>query len=334
MMGWRNLFSALVLLLLPLAAASAQNNVIRGKVRSTNGTMLNNAIVELKMGGGGILSQTVTRNNGDFVFPSLVSAEYEIEVTLAGYESAVQMVRFNYAPSERFQETLNVEVVLKAKPEPALAAPGVSFAQEVPQAAREACEQGMAKLREGKSEEGIALLRKAIEHFNDYFVAHFALGTELFRIGKDSEAIESLERARQINDREAKVYHLFGMVMARQQKFAAAEYAFREATRLDSSNASSHFFRGIVLIEIAARVSDKRQGAGYLSEAEKEIDRAWELSNRRLTDVYLQRARIYERRGENESAARALESYLKAEPQAKNAAAVREAIARLRDVKK
>ncbi|MCI0487200.1 MAG: carboxypeptidase regulatory-like domain-containing protein [Blastocatellia bacterium] len=333
-MRWRSLFSALVFLLLPLAAAAAQNNIIRGKVRSTGGTTLNNAIVELKMGGGGILSQTVTNNEGNFAFSNLVSAEYEVEVTLAGYQSAAQLVRFNYAPSEQFQEILNIEIVLKPKPEAAIAAPGVSFAQEVPQAAREAYEEGMAKLREGKSEEGIALLEKAIAHFKDYFAAHFALGTEFCRIGKDREALQSLERARQINDREAKVYHLFGMLMARQEKFAVAEYAFSEAIHLDGNNASSHFYRGIVLIEIALRLSDRKQRADHLSEAEKEIDRAWELSNRRMTDVYLQRARIYEQRGEKEDAARALENYLKAEPRAKNAAAIREAIARLRGKKK
>ena len=331
----RSLFSAPLILLLAATSAFAQNNVIRGKVRTTGGVTLNNAIVELRTAGGGTISQTATSNEGNFVFAGLVSAEYEVEVNLAGYEPTVQRIRFNHPPSDNFQEVLNIEVNLKPRADTSrAAAPGVSFAQEVPKVARDAYEKGIEKLREGKSDEGVELLRKATSEFNDYFAAHFALGTELSRIGKDNEALESLERARQINDRDAGVYHLFGMLMAKQQKYAVADYAFREATRLDANNPSSHFYRGLVLIEMAAQGSDRRQQDKYLNEAEEEVNKAWELSNRRMNQVYLQRARIYEKRGEKENAARALERYLKAEPDAKNAAAIREAIAKLRGQKK
>jgi len=63
------------------------------------------------------------------------------------------------------------------------------------------------------------------------------------------------------------------------------------------------------------------------------LERAWELSDKRLNDVYVQRARIYERRGNKEAAARELEQYLRAEPEAKNAAAIRQAITTLRGTK-
>ena len=53
-----------------------------------------------------------------------------------------------------------------------------------------------------------------------------------------------------------------------------------------------------------------------------------------MTYVYRQRARIHERRGNKEAAARDLENYLKAEPEAKNAEAIRHAIAKLRGEKK
>jgi len=67
-----------------------------------------------------------------------------------------------------------------------------------------------------------------------------------------------------------------------------------------------------------------------LVAAEKELDRAWETSEKRLTAVYLQRARIHEKRDEKEAAAADLENYLKAEPEAKNGATIRAAIAKLR----
>jgi regulator of sirC expression with transglutaminase-like and TPR domain len=53
-----------------------------------------------------------------------------------------------------------------------------------------------------------------------------------------------------------------------------------------------------------------------------------------MTSVHLQRARIYERRGDKEAAVRELESYLKAEPDAKDAGAIRDAILKLKEGKK
>lgn len=312
------------------ASAAAQNNTLRGKVRSTDGVTVNNAIVELRIGGGAMIAQTVTRNDGDFAFANLASGEYEVAVTSAGYEPTVQVARFNQSDRMNFSEVINIEVLIRPKKEAALAAPGTNFAQDVPRTARAAYERAMARLREGKSEDAVVALREAITSFSDYFDAHFALGKELFREGKDSEALEALERARQINDRQDAVYYVFGMVMVKQGKFAVAEYAFREATRLNANNAVSHFYHAQTLIELGLRGNDERQSASDLNAAEQELTRAWEISEKRLSAVYLQRARIHEKRGEKEAAARDLESYLKAEPDAKNGAAIRAAIAKLR----
>lgn len=333
-MRLRSLFPAFALVLLLGAAAFAQSNTLRGKVRSTDGLTINNAIVELRIGGGGMISQTVTRNDGDFAFTNLASGEYEVAVTIAGYEPVVQMARFNAPDRMNFSEVVNIEVLIRPKRETILTAPGTNFVQDVPKAARAAYERAMARLREGKSDEGVAALREAIADFNDYFDAHFALGAELFREGKDSEALEAFERARQINDRQDAVYYMFGLVMMKEGKFAVAEYAFREATRLNAANALSHFYHAQSLIELAVRGNDERQNASDLGAADQELNRAWEMSEKRMTAVYLQRARIHEKRGEKEAAARDLESYLKAVPEAKNGAIIRAAIARLRSQSK
>lgn len=330
----QTLLTGLALVLISCGTALAQNNTLRGKVRTANGVTVNNAIVELRAGSGGTVSQTVTRNEGDFTFTSLASGEYEVAVSMAGYEPATQTARFTQPDHMRFSEVVNVEVVIRPKKDPALAAPGTNLAQEVPKPARAAYERALARLREGKSVEAVAALREAIANFNDYFDAHFTLGRELFRAGKDNEALEALERARQINDHQDAVYYVFGLVMMRQEKFHVAEYAFREATRLNANSPVSRFSHAQALIELAVRNSDAKQRSSDLGAAEKELDRAWESSEKRLTAVYLQRARIHENRGDKEAAARDLESYMKAEPEAKNGAAIREAIAKLRGVNK
>ena len=338
-MRWRTLLSVLAFLCLIETNASAQlippredqpTNTLKGKVRSIDGNTVNNAIVELRIGGGGMISQTVTRNDGDFLFANLESGEYEVAVLMAGYEPVVQTARFSQSAQMKFSEVVNIEVQIRPRREAALLAPGTSFVQDVPKPARAAYEKGMSRLREGKSDEGVAALQDAIVHFNDYFDAYFALGKEMFRTGKDKEALDAFERARQINDRQDAVYYMFGLVMLKERKFGVAEYAFREATRLNATSAGSRFYHAQALIEVALRENDPRQRATDLDTADQELDRAWDTSNKRLTMVYLQRARIHEAKGDKEAAARDLESFLKAEPEAKNAAAVREAISKLR----
>jgi tetratricopeptide (TPR) repeat protein len=324
---------AAFLLLIASITVAAQNNTLRGKVRSTSGVTVNNAIVELRYSGGAMIGQSVTRNDGDFSFSGLQSGEYEVAVTMAGYYPTVELARFTTPDRMNFAEVVNIEVIIKPKQDNLLAAPGTHFAQNVPKLAREAYERAMTRLREDKSDEAIAGFREAIAHFSDYFDAHFALGTELFRTGKDDQALQALERARQINDRQDAVYYVFGLVMIKQGKFAIGEYAFREATRLNSNNAASHFYHAQTLIELAIRGSDSQQSAADLAAADKELDRAWEISNKRLNAVYIQRARIHQNRGEKEAAARDLENYLKAEPDAKNAALIRAEIVRLRETK-
>src|SRR5262249_59135 len=71
-----------------------------------------------------------------------------------------------------------------------------------------------------------------------------------------------------------------------------------------------------------------------LATADRELDRAWDLSGKKLNTVFLQRARIFEERGDNKGAVRELENYLKAEPNAKDALVIKEAISNLRTRKK
>ncbi len=329
------LWPALACIVFLVTAASAQRNenTLRGKVRSTSGATLNNAMVELRVAGGYMVAQTFTRTDGDFEFANLRGGDYELEVSLSGYETKVQIARFARAPREGFQEVINVEVVLQPHGNTPAGTPGINFVQEVPQAAREAYDKAILKLREGKSDEGIALLHEALATFNDYFQANMALAAELYRTGKCDEAIAPLERARQVNERDGAVYYLFGLVTAKQQKFLVAEFAFREAAKFNANHIGSHYYHALTLIELALRDKEEKDRLANLAEAEQELNRAFEMSNHKLNEVYIQRARIYERRGNKEEAARALEAYLKAEPDAKNADTIRLAIGKLREKK-
>ena len=336
-MSRRSTLALAALLVLP-ATTIAQNSLLRGKVRAGGGAVVNNATIELRGSTGAVVGQAFSRNDGDFSFPRLSPGEYEVYVTMSGYEPTMQRVEMRDSmrlstASDAISEVVYIEVVLRPLAEPALASPGTSFAQDVPKVARAAYTKGVSKVREGKSDEGIALLREATAEFHDYFDAHLALGFEFYRLGKDAEALEALERARQINDKIAVVYYTFGQVMVRQQKFRAAEYAFGKAAELNDSHVNAHFNHAVALIEVALRTKAPAEIQTLLENADRELDRAWELSGKKLNTVFLQRARIHEERGDKAAAARALESYLKAEPDSKDAAWVREAITKLKTKK-
>jgi len=329
---------SLTVFLLVTNTGLAQSSMIHGKVRANNGATVTNALVELRQSTGGVISQLATGNDGDFQFIGLRAGEYEVLVTLSGYEPAREIVKLREnlrvnSASAAISEVVSIEILLRPRPEPALGPPGTSFVQDVPKAARAAYAKAISKIREGKTYEGIAFLREATQEFSTYFDAHFALGAEYYRLGRDTEALESLEQARLINDRVAGVYYVFGMVMARQQKFRVAEYAFAKAAELNVNYVAAHFNHAVALIELALLAIDAKEVEVALSEADRELDRAWELSGRRLNTVFLQRARVHEKRGDNESAARELEGYLKAEPDARDAAAQKELIGRLRQKK-
>ncbi len=320
----------LILLWLMLTLPAAAQHTLRGKVRAPSGATLTGVIVEL-WSSGARTGQAVTTGDGDFYFTGVAPGNYDLIVNHLGYQPATERVRITVAQNEGRIEMISVEIQLKpdAKTNSAVP-PGITFAQDIPPAARKAFDEGVARIKEGRSSEGVALLREAIKIFPDYFNANFALASELSKSeSATKEALQLLERARQVNDRDARIYHLFGILMARERKYLVAEFAFREAIQRDPTNAQSYFSHAITLIELAIKNTDQTERRNDLNNAERDLNRALELSDRKLQTAYLQLGRVYEHRGDRKGAAKMLETYLKLQPDDKNAAAIRAAIVKL-----
>ncbi|MGH9844520.1 MAG: carboxypeptidase regulatory-like domain-containing protein [Blastocatellia bacterium] len=323
-------FFLLILFLACPEPAAAQNGTVRGKVRTVSGGTITGVIVELWQSGART-GQTVTNNDGDIHFPNVTPANYEVTVNHPGFEPAAERVVLTGAQSEGRLEIVNVEVRLRPLTNPAATGlPGVVFAQNVPFNARLAYETALKRLKANQTNEALAKLKEAINFFPDYFNAHFLLATEFTKQKRTQEALDALEHARRVNDRDARVYHLFGILMARQRKFVIAEFAFREALERDPTNAQTYHSHAVALIEMSLNETDARQRRKFLGDAERDLNRALELSGGKMAAAHLQLARIHELRGEKRLAVRDLEAYLKSQPDARNAADVREAIAKLK----
>ena len=326
----RHCLEVAILVVLLAGQAFAQQGVIRGKIRLPTGLTINGVIVELWRSAG-LEAHTVSNRDGDFEFAGLIPSSYEIVVKHEGYQPVSERAEFRYERSNSRSEVLTIEINLKANvPAPGAGArPGTTFAQDVPPAARTAFENGVARLKEGKASEGTALLRQATTIFPAYFSAHLALAGQLVKEGNSSEAMAELEQARLVNDRDSRVYQLFGIIMGAQRKYATAEWAFRAAISRDPTDAQSFFSRAIVLIELVKTEPEPKRQDERLAEAERDLSRTIELSGERFPPAYLHRARVLEIRNDKKGAARDLMTYLKLNPADKNAPAIRAAIAKL-----
>jgi Tfp pilus assembly protein PilF len=330
-------FTMLVLCTVCATETFAQGHTIRGKVRNASGVNLSQTTVNLESGNGGLINQTVTNNEGDFIFSGLTETSYVIIITAPDYNPTAERVEFvrNVSQNEP-GEIRTVELVLVRKIGASSIRSEVSFVQDVPKAARDSFETGARLLKSGDAKGGVASLQRSITIFPNYFDARFLLATELIKENRDNEAIVHLDQARQVNPKDARVFELFGTVMVKQQKYAVAARVFAEAWNLNPRELQYLVQQATALIDQAVRIDpatssvNAEERAYALGEAEKTLNRAYQLSGKKLLVVHLQLARLYEKKGDRLRAANELEEYLNKANDDKNANEIRLAIRQLR----
>jgi tetratricopeptide (TPR) repeat protein len=328
---------ALLTISFACAGALAQGHTIRGKVRNSAGVNMAQITISLENGNGGLINQTVTNNEGDFSFGGLSETSYIVTVSAPDFNLASERVEFvrNISPDDP-GETRTIEMTMVPKDGSPSTRATVSFVQEVPQEARDSFTDGVKLLREGKTQESLASLQKAVNVFPDYFDARFMLARELIKQGKFNEAIAHLDHARRINPKDDRVFQSFGTILMQQQKYAVAARIFAEASRLNPRDLNHLIFQGMALIDQGTTIDPSKSQAAAdernyaFDEAEKILNRAYQLSGKKLAVVHLQMARLYEKRGDRGRAAGELELYLRQSPDDKKAMEIREAIKKLR----
>jgi tetratricopeptide (TPR) repeat protein len=330
----RHALAILVVMLMttPMSYARPQTgNVIRGKIRNHAGATMGHVMVVLNVGVGGMINQTVTNEEGDFTFAGLTGTSYTITIGHPGYQPFNEPVNFFRQVSEgQPAEIKTVFVTLEPSRAARVSAPRVVFVQDVPPAARGAYDRGLRLSRESKPEQAIAAYREALGAFSKYYDARFALGCELLKVGRADHAIAELEAARQINEKDDRVYACFGQALTSLRKFAVAAAAYHEAARLRPDESNYPYMRACVLIDQARALGPSaRDHKGLLDAAEIDLGRAYELSGKSMPAVRLQRARLYEQRGDTKRAAEELGIYLRENPNVGNAAAIRDAVQKL-----
>lgn len=209
------------------------------------------------------------------------------------------------------------------------------FTQNVPPAALAIYERAVKMRKAGKLAVAMSLMEEAIKLFPDYFDARYALALDLARTGNADAAIAQLEQARRVNPKDDRVYQSFGAILIEQKKYPLAAAAFAEAARLNPTHPRYPLMRGVAILyyvsEIDSAQKESPENRSYLlGRAEEALNRAYQLSGRKLAIVHFYLGMLYEKRGETLRAAEELEQYLKDNPQADNAGMIRGTIEKLR----
>lgn len=324
-----------IVMLACCGSAFAQGHTIRGKVRNATGVNVGRTTVTLERNGA-MINQTVTNNEGDFTFAGLTETSYTVVIAAIDHNPVSESVEFfRGASADQPGELRTVEIILTPKESLRPPRAGINFVQDVPPAALAAFMAGIKLTRENRIDEAIASYQNAIKIFPTYFNAHLTLGNELARQGKLQEAITSLEAARLVNPKDDRVYDLFGRVMMKQRKYAVAARIYAEAARLNPAEPQYQLARATALVEQATTIDQTKSATAAeerlfaLTEAENTLTQL-SRQDKKLADVHLQLARVYERKGERARAAGELEQYLRKAPNAKNAEAIRGAIKSLK----
>jgi tetratricopeptide (TPR) repeat protein len=269
------------------------------------------------------LAQWITGSDGRYRFSRVAAGTYYVVVRPADrqLQSAVQRLELiNSSRSGSASSGERLDIVLGAAPRRAAPAAGVLFVQEIPAEAEAEYERAMESLGKKERERAREQLRRALKIFPDYFAASQQLGLLYVEGEEYQEAVAPLVKAVEVNPKAASSYLGLGIASVKLGRPDLALDALERARKLDAKSYRVHFYLGLALTDL-----------NRLDEAVASLREAQRLgAPAKFGAARLYLASIYSKRGQNREASAELEAYLAENPNAANAANVREAIKKLK----
>ena len=200
--------------------------------------------------------------------------------------------------------------------------PKVSVAtlnQEIPRGARHEYETGVKQLVAGDAERARKSFERAIELFPDFVAARSELAVLMMREGELAPAEALLRRAIEIDSSAVRPLLNLGLCLYRQQRYAEAMPFLERGVQLQPVDPSGNLIFGITLVM-----------AGDDARAEPVLRKTYELGGKRYAKAQLYLSHIYTRQKKYDSAAEALETYLRDLPDVPDASDLRVTLSKLR----
>ena len=334
----RALFAVTFLFASAFAVAAQGGHTLQGRVITPSGTQPTTPVKITLTFNGRRIYETFTDLSGRFTFAGIRAGSYELTAEGDGQTFVTTSVVAQVSAFGASAQLFTQDVQLRPVPGKALPSSGVvsGFSQQVPKAAQQAFDRAMKLSTEAKPEAAIEKMKEAVKEFPDYFEAHLQLGNQFMKAGKLDEALSELDRAREINPKDERVYQLFGFLLMRQKNYGVAVAVFSEASRLNPTNAVNVSMKATALVHQAyamnpsASAEQMRDQQHILNRAEIAIAEASNLSDKKVKPDHLTLAMFYEMKSERARSATELEAYLEENPRAPNAQELRKLINSLR----
>jgi len=321
-----------------LVVSAQGGHTLQGRVVTPNGSQPNNPVKITLTFNGRRVYETFTDLSGRFSFAGVGAGTYQLTAEGDGQSFDTTSVYAQVSAFGSAPQLFTQDIQLRTLPGKAINPAGVvsGFTQEIPKPARQAFDRGMKLSSEGKSDAAIEKMKEAVRQFPEYFEAHLQLGNQLMKSGRFDEALSELDRAREINAKDERLYQSFGLLLMRQKNYAVAVAVFSEASRLNPSNAVNVLMKATALIHQAYAMNpstsaeEARDRLHILNRAEAAITEASKMSDKKVKPDHLTFAMFYEMKGERSRSATELESYLQENPKGRNVEDLRKLIEKLR----
>jgi tetratricopeptide (TPR) repeat protein len=319
-------------LALPLLAAAQMDsqgdignggkNIIQGNIFLPGGRKMDRrAKITLRSVGFGE-QFALSDENGEFVFRSLRDGSYTVTVD-AGEEFEVVNERVDLIepPKRRgssFGEISTVSINLQPKnsqPAP----PGTISATKIPEDALKSYGRAQQLVKDGKTDEAIAELKKALVTCPTFAAAFNELGLDYLKKKQITDAEEAFKSALKLAPDEFTPRLNYGIALVEAKDYKGGEEQLRLAVQKDGSSGMAHLYLGRSMVQLF----DYNGG-------EKELRKAVDIGGSETVEAHRYLAAVYIEKHQPARAADELEKYLTVAPKIKDADRIKALISKLR----
>ena len=290
------------------------SNTIQGRIYLPAGQSLAGSAFKVRLESTNVFStpSTVTDPDGAFRFNSLPPGDYTVVVDGGKeYETSREPVNLDRQGGGR-AVTVAVQMRLKAN------SSNPAFAN-VPAAAIDLYQKGVAAAQKGNAKSAVDLLNKAVIASPGFALALNELGLQYLKLSQWDKAAETFEALLKLRPTDAPTQLNLGIAFYNQNKLDQAETHLREALKLKSSGPSAHYYLGMALLKT------KRY-----EEAQKELQLTVSNGGENIALVHKYLGGLYLSAHQNAAAADELEKYLSLDPKAADAERIKGTIKELR----
>src|SRR5262245_34505591 len=265
-------------------------------------------------------------SSGQFTIRGLGQGRFTFRVETTGtpYEEQTQQVELQALRVRGGNETFPLDIVLKFKKGKEPGAGNVSvFAQEVPSPARKEYESGVKSLKNQKTDQAIAFLKKAIQIFPDYYDALELLGTEYIKAAQYEAGLPLLTHALEVNKRSFKCTYGLGVAHLKLNRLPQAIEHLEKAAEMEPNSANAQMMLGLAY-----------GTGGAFDKSEAAFRKALQIGGEAAAEAHFYLAGLFNKQNRYSDARQELEQFLKEAKNIKDHAQVKAMIEKLKEKEK